>query len=62
MSGLANKQLAVGDISVYLMQDRHLDKYEYKTDENVSNLDSCEYPWTYPWLNHPSTLVLMKGV
>lgn len=61
MSALANKQLGVGDLSVHLMSDRFLDKYEFKNSENVSALDSSECPYTYPWLNHPSTMLLFKG-
>jgi hypothetical protein len=61
MSALANKQLGVGDLSVHLMQDRFLDKYEYKNEDNVAQLDLSECPYSYPWINHPSTLLLLKS-
>ena len=61
---LSNKSFAISDISVHLMKDKWLDAAEYqKPGEFNSKLsyDSALFPFTYPLLNHPSTILLIKA-
>lgn len=60
---LAGKQLSIGDISLHLMKDKWLDTHEYPTEAYLAQkLDKLDFPHTYPVLNHPSTIMLLKGI
>ena len=62
MSLLGNKQLEVGEISVHLMKDKWLDPHEFNpASYEAALLDQKEFPQSYPLLNHPSTILLLKG-
>lgn len=45
------------------MKDKWLDTHEYAPESyTAAKLDKLEFPHTYPLLNHPSTLLLIKGL
>ena len=60
MNLLAYKSLEVGVISIHCMSDYFLDPHEFSTAETASHLDQVEFPTTYPMLNHPSTVFVVK--
>ena len=44
------------------MKDIWLDTHEFDSDSiTAAKLDKLEFPYTYPLVNHPSTIFLMKG-
>jgi|LauGreDrversion4_2_1035121.scaffolds.fasta_scaffold09092_2 hypothetical protein len=62
MSLLDKKKLVVGEISVHLMKDKVLHNFEYlKPNEFNPRVQNLEFPYEYPTVNHPSTIVLIKG-
>jgi len=62
MSLLNSKAVSVGDVSVHLMKDKWLDSTEYlKRNTFNVHLQDLKFPYDYPLVNHPSTLVLIKG-
>ena len=61
---LGNKSLSISDVSVHLMNNTWLDPKEYRK-RGVSNGSSLKntalFPFSYPPLNHPSTILLIKA-
>ena len=61
---LGNKVFAISDISVHLMKEKFLVSTEYRKEGQFNSKMSYEsllFPFTYPLLNHPSTILLIKA-
>ena len=55
---------AISDISVHLMKEKFLVSTEYRKEGQFNSKMSYEsalFPFTYPLLNHPSTILLIKA-
>lgn len=62
MAALNGKSLCVSDVSLHLMNDWMLSVDEYlEPGQFNTKLCSLNFPYEYPVVNHPSTLVLIKG-
>ena len=62
MSGLDGKQITIGVVSVHLMKDKWLDTHEYVPSNTFNaHLSKLRFPYDYPLISHPSTLMLLKG-
>lgn len=58
---LGDKKLALCDISVHLMREKWLDPLEYhKPGQFSTHFNAFSFPFEYPTLNHPSTILLIK--
>ena len=59
---LGNKQLAISDVSIHLMQEKWLDPLEHcKPGQFNTQFNALSFPFDYPCLNHPSTILLIKA-
>jgi len=59
---LLGKKLAIDDISAHLMNDAWLDPFEFVKEGTINaNLTKLQFPFSYPLLNHPSTIFLLKA-
>ena len=59
---LGNKKLAISDISVHLMKEKWLDPLEYhQAGQFNTRFNAFSFPFDYPTLNHPSTVLLLKA-
>ena len=62
MSALDGKWIKMGDFSVHLLKDKYLDTHEYMDQGSFNaNLSAMRFPQDYPVLNHPSTILCIKG-
>ena len=58
---LGDKKLAISDISVHLMKEKWLDPLEFHQPGWFSTrFNAFSFPYDYPTLNHPSTILLLK--
>ena len=59
---LGNKKFAISDISVHLMKEKWIDPLEFhKAGQFSTQFNALSFPFDYPCLNHPSTILLLKA-
>ena len=59
---LGNKKFSISDISVHLMREKWLDPLEhFKVGQFNTHFNAFSFPFDYPTLNHPSTILLIKA-
>ena len=65
MSMVHGKKIVLSELSLHLLADKWLDPFEYENNSgfnaNTAVTELLEFPFSYPTLNHPSTILLLKS-